>query len=442
MKNKKKIPVVTEVFQSDYEAAVSGSLVLPINYSAGFIEIFKESFSAINLKVPETVELLQGEIFYGTDGIEEIRLIGYDSDLLNNSQNNFSEAIFQTPRKPGLKVVETGDGKKILPDESERRHFAFYIFEQETDNEKVPSVLLSWNSPQTIDDYNKDIYEELRLTLFFRNSCSILAAAGFLPETEEGLKFLEDELGRFTVNDLKKMLRPRPPSADSPISKITIQGEDEFENITYNYQAERFAYDIAREYFRTIRFDDSVVRDLALKKGWSEKRAKAVTCVRFAAAMNEYVNTALRIYPNFTVEALQIFVRHLIGEGFWNHLLYSVETPAVDFTGKKSEVRDRQIEPLFDDLRALLKAQKGRPKNSVKKDRRPDKSSAEVIKNAIIDLCRSKGDFNDDVKITQKEIGQEMGVTERTVRNMVKSSGEDFSILRDDAIREYIGKIE
>ena len=440
MKNKKKIPVVTEVFESDYKAAVSGSQILSINYAAGFIEIFKESFSAVDLTVPETVELLQGEIFYGIDGIDEIRLIGYDSALLNDKQNNFGEAIFQTPLKPSLKIVETADGKRITPDESERCHFAFYIFEQETDGKKIPSVLLSWNLPRTIDAYDKDIYEEMRLTLFFRNSCSLLAAAGFLLETEEDLEFLEKELGKFSGSDLKKMLKPLPPSAASPASKITIPGE--FENITYTYQAERFAYDIALEYFQTIKFDDRVVRDLALKKNWSERRAKAAACVQFAAAMNEYVNTALQIYPNFTTEALQIFVKHLIGAGFWKYILYSVETPAVDFTGKKSEVRDRQIEPLFDDLRALLKAQQGRPKNSFKKPSLPDKGSAEAIKNAIIAICRTKGDFADEAKITQEEIGQELGVTGRTVRKMVNRSGENFSILRDGAIREYIGKTD
>ncbi len=440
MKNKKKIPVVTEVLGSDYKAAVSGSLTLPINYAPGFIEIFKESFSAVNLKVPETVELLQGEIFYGVNGIEDIRLIGYDVALLNEQENNFSEACFQTPRKPRLKTVETAHGEMWLPVESERCHFAFYIFQTETGNERGHSILLSWNSPQTIDGYNKDIYEELRLTLFFRNSCSLLSAAGFLLESEEGLKFLEDELGKLTVPKLKKMLEPLPPSADSPISKITIQGE--LENITYSYQTERFAYDIAFEYFRTIKFDDTSIRDLALKKNWSERRAKAAACVQFAAAMNEYVNTALQIYPNFTTEALQIFVKHLIGAGFWKYILYSVETPAVDFTGKKSEVRDRQIEPLFDDLRALLKAQQGRPKNSFKKPSLPDKGSAEAIKNAIIAICRTKGDFADEAKITQEEIGQELGVTGRTVRKMVNRSGENFSILRDGAIREYIGKID
>jgi hypothetical protein len=440
MKNKKKIPIVTEVFGSDYNVAASGSLVLPISYAPGLIEIFKESFSAINLTVPETVELMQGEIFYGIDAITEIRLVGYDSALLNEQENNFSEATFQTPREPGLRIVETAHGEKVMPKESERCHFAIYIFEQETDGKKVPAVFLSWNSPQTLDNYDKDIYEELRLTLFFRNSCSLLSTAGFLLETEEGLKFLEDELGKLTVSDLKKMLEPLPPSADSAISKITIQGE--FEDLTYRYQVERFAYDIALEYFRTIKFDERVVRDLALKKNWSERRAKAAACVQFAAAMNEYINAALQIYPNFTTEALQIFVKHLIGAGFWKHVLYSVETPAVDFTGKKSEVRDRQIEPLFDDLRSLLKAQKGRPKNSFKKNRRPDKSSAEAIKNAIIAICRTKGEFADEAKITQKEIGQELGVTDRTLRNMIKGSGEDFSILRDGAIREYIGKID
>lgn len=440
MKNNRKIPVVTEVFTTGSNVAPSGSLVLPFHYAAGFIEIFKESFSAVNLNVPETVELLQGEIFYGKNRIEEIRLIGYDAALLNDQENNFNEAAFQTPRKPGLKAVKTADGEKSLPEQFERFHFAFYISESETNGEKVPSVLLSWNSPQAIDGYSKDIYEEVRLTLFFRNSCSLLAAAGFLLETEEGLNFLEKELGRFSVSDLKKMLKPLPPSAGSPTGKITIQGE--FEDLTYSYQAERFAYDIAGQYFQTIRFDDSVVRDLAQKKGWSETRAKAATCVKFAAAMNEYINTALQIYPNFTTEALQIFVKHLIGAGFWKYILYSVETPAVDFTGKKSAVRDRQIEPLFDDLRALLKAQQGRPKNSFKKRSLPDKNSAEAIKNAIIAICRTRGEFADETKITQDEIGEKLGVSARTVRSMVKNSGEDFNILRDGAIREYIGKID
>lgn len=284
MNTNKKIPVLTEVIGEDGALLSSGTFVTDLENAKPIFDIFRESASAVGPGLTHTSVLHQGEIFYGSDKIEDVRFIGYDSALVSADESNIEDAVIKTQIKPCFEIFSSGENCKILPDEADRPHLAFYALPQSGTEQPSPLVALSWKVAPKFKNFDSDIYEPQRISLFFQNSCSLIAAASVLLASEEGVQFLEETLGQHKGAQLKEWLRPIKPNFQLPISKITIeQGE---ENLCYTFQLEILAYYIAKQYYATIDFSKKTIVNFAEENGWSIERAKAIACVKHAAATN------------------------------------------------------------------------------------------------------------------------------------------------------------
>lgn len=431
------VPVITEVIEEDNSISKIGSTVRLFENARIFSDIIRQSAKLKNIDIPDSVVLLQGEVFYGNGEISEIRYIGYDANKFDRDGNVLPEIIFKTDLTPSLEKVEINGQVFVRPENYQREHLAFYLLPAESFNLPEDMVLFSWKLPADAKEFDKQIYKETRLYLSFQNSCSLIAEAASLLTSEAGLKFLEKNLGKLPLGEIKDLLLPLPPSPDAPLSRVEIQGRNE--SLLYTYNLSALAYEFGLNYHRSIILSDKVIEKKARENDWSIERAKAVVCVQYAAGMREYVDYAVEKHIEFCKPALQLVAEKLLDAGFWTYILYNFKPANVRLREGKSDLRSNYLDKFFEAIRKLIPAQIGPPEGRVKKNVGGQENNRKIMA-AIEDICRQRiaSRHPKSDSIPQTDVAQKLGVSDRTLHNWVKKNGINYALLHDEIIRKIM----
>lgn len=431
------VPVITEVIEEDNSVSKIGSAVRLFEDARIFSDIIRRSAKFKNIDIPDSVLLLSGEVFYGAGEIEEVRCIGYDASRLDDDGNILLESIYKTDLTPSLGKVERDGQVFARPENYQREHLVFYALPAESFNLPENMVLFSWKLPADAEKFNKQIYRETRLYLAFHNSCSLLSEAASLLTSEEGLNFLEKNLGKLSLGEIKNLLLPLPPPPDAPLSRIEFQGRNE--SLLYTYNLSALAYEFGLNYHGSLVLNDRIIERKAQENGWSIQRAKAVVCVQYAAGMREYVDYAVEKHVEFCKPALHLVAEKLLGAGLWTYILYNLKSANIHLRGEKPQLRTSYFDKFFDGVRRLIPAPMGPPKGRVKENVYDEEKTRKIM-TAIENICRQRiaARHPKPDSITQSAVAHQLNLDNRTLYNWLTKNDIEYSILHDEIVRKIM----